>query len=210
MHINRPVSQYYISIQSTKCRNILKINSINLQSYFESHFSWKLSTETRICRLFYQCAVCRFIWEQLLSSSWDERPFGHNRHGPRIADCVPLGSGGGFHLTQCGQGRGLPPYQVASWSIQPFGHNRRGPTIGGCVHLAGRYRPRPWPHGVRWGPSSPSTKGHSPQFSVHVYCGQTVAHLSHCCMSSCFLSLYLHYTCYYCLLPCFPNFCSYS
>jgi len=24
-------------------------------------------------------------------------------------------------------------------------------------------RPRPWPHCVRWGPSSPSPKGHSPQ-----------------------------------------------
>jgi len=27
------------------------------------------------------------------------------------------------HLTQCRQGRGLPPYQVTSWCIQPFGHN---------------------------------------------------------------------------------------
>jgi len=26
----------------------------------------------------------------------------------------------------------------------------------------------------------PSQKGHSPQFSAHVYCGQTVAHLSYC------------------------------
>jgi len=34
-------------------------------------------------------------------------------------------------------------------------------------------RPRPRPHCVRWGPSSP--KGHSPQFSVHVRCGQTAA-----------------------------------
>jgi len=29
----------------------------------------------------------------------------------------------GPHLTQCGQGRGLPACQVSSWSIQPFGHN---------------------------------------------------------------------------------------
>ena len=34
----------------------------------------------------------------------------------------PLG-GAGFHLTQCGLGRGLPACQVSSWSIQPFGHN---------------------------------------------------------------------------------------
>jgi len=31
------------------------------------------------------------------------------------------------HLTQCGQGRGLPASQVLSWSIQPFGHNT--PTL---------------------------------------------------------------------------------
>jgi len=32
-------------------------------------------------------------------------------------------------------------------------------------------RPRPLPHCVRWGPSSPQT-GHNPQFSTHVCCGQ--------------------------------------
>jgi len=38
-------------------------------------------------------------------------------------------------------------------------------------------RPRPWPHCVRWGPSSPPLKGHSPpaQFSVHICCGQIAA-----------------------------------
>ena len=35
-------------------------------------------------------------------------------------------------------------------------------------------RPRPRRHCVRWGPSSPPAKGHSPQFSAHIYCGQTV------------------------------------
>jgi len=36
-------------------------------------------------------------------------------------------------------------------------------------------RPRPRPHYARWGPSSPPPKkrGNSPQFSAHVYCGQT-------------------------------------
>jgi len=49
------------------------------------------------------------------------------------------GWGAGPHLTQCGPGRGLPPYQVASWSIQPFGHNRHGPKSGGCcAPLLGR------------------------------------------------------------------------
>jgi len=40
--------------------------------------------------------------------------------------------------------------------------------------------PRPRPHSVRWGSSSHSQKGNSPQFSAHVYCGQTIAHLSYC------------------------------
>jgi len=35
-------------------------------------------------------------------------------------------------------------------------------------------RPLPWPHRVRWGPSAPSPKGHSPlpQFSAYICCGQ--------------------------------------
>jgi len=33
-------------------------------------------------------------------------------------------------------------------------------------------RPRRWPQCVRWGPSSPSPKGHSPQFSAHICCDQ--------------------------------------
>jgi len=42
-------------------------------------------------------------------------------------------------------------------------------------------RPRPKWHCVRWGPSSPHGKRHStPHFLVHVYCDQTVAHLSNC------------------------------
>jgi len=36
-------------------------------------------------------------------------------------------------------------------------------------------RPRPWPHCVRWGPTSPPLKGHSPQFSAHICCGQMAA-----------------------------------
>jgi len=41
--------------------------------------------------------------------------------GRNVGAAVPLSvaGGGGLHLTQCGLGRGLPPYQVASWSTQP-------------------------------------------------------------------------------------------
>jgi len=42
----------------------------------------------------------------------------------------------------------------------------------------GRHRPRR--HCIRWGPISPLKAAQSPQFSAHVYCGQTVAHLSYC------------------------------
>jgi len=58
------------------------------------------------------------------------------------------------------------------------------PTFGACLlwpngwvdQDATRYggRPRPRPHCARWELSSSSPKrGHSPQFSAHVYCGQT-------------------------------------
>ena len=33
-------------------------------------------------------------------------------------------------------------------------------------------RPWPWSHCVRWTPSSPLSKGHRPQFSAHICCGQ--------------------------------------
>ena len=52
--------------------------------------------------------------------------------------CAPFAGELGPHLTQCGLGRGLLPYQVASSSIQPFGGNVHGPKIGwgviGDVH----------------------------------------------------------------------------
>jgi len=42
--------------------------------------------------------------------------------------------------------------------------------------------PRPRPHCVRWGPSSPHGKGHSSRshFTAHVHCGQMVSYLSNC------------------------------
>jgi len=42
-------------------------------------------------------------------------------------------------------------------------------------------RPRPRPHCVSGGPSSPHGKGHkSPHFSADVFCGKTVANLNNC------------------------------
>jgi len=43
--------------------------------------------------------------------------------------CAPLGVAP--YLTQCGQDRGLLPYQVPSWSIKKFGHNGHGLKTGG-------------------------------------------------------------------------------
>jgi len=42
----------------------------------------------------------------------------------RKLGAVPLWSRElGPHLTQCGQGRGLPARRVSFWSVKPFGHN---------------------------------------------------------------------------------------
>jgi len=54
---------------------------------------------------------------------------------------------------------------------------------GSRCHLVRRYNsPRPRPHCIRWGPSSPHRKGHStpPPLFGSCYCGKTVAHLSNC------------------------------
>jgi len=40
-----------------------------------------------------------------------------------LKSCLQVTCPMGPHLTQCGQGRGLPTCQVSSWSVQPFGHN---------------------------------------------------------------------------------------
>ena len=77
------------------------------------------------------------------------------------------------------------------------GHNRHGRKRGGAVRRnvgvlwpngwmdqdATWYGdgPRPRRHCVRWGPCSPTRRGRAaPHLSAHVYCGQTVAHLSNC------------------------------
>jgi len=46
----------------------------------------------------------------------------------------------GPHLTQCGLGQDVLPYQVAFSSIQPFRHNRHEPKTG-AVPLLGELRP---------------------------------------------------------------------
>jgi len=130
------------------------------------------------------------------------QPFGRNRYGPKIGGgCAPLGEGelGGHsaRTSQTGQtdrqdrtdngpiAYGEPFYKRSPKNGSPY-------AIGPLSYLsvcdvralwpngwtdqdetwhAGR--PWPWPDCVRWGPSSPPQKGHSPrQFSAHICCGQ--------------------------------------
>jgi len=49
--------------------------------------------------------------------------------GRKLGGCARFGQGElGPHVTQCGQGRGLPACQVSSWSVKPFGHHNT-PTL---------------------------------------------------------------------------------
>jgi len=62
-------------------------------------------------------------------SSWDGRPFGHNRRGRNIGGCASYGAGWNPYNTMC---PGLRPTFVPSGIliIEPLGHNRHGPKIG--------------------------------------------------------------------------------
>jgi len=67
---------------------------------------------------------------------------GHNRHGPKRGDAVPVSRGElGPRLTQHVLGRGLLPYQVASSSIQPFGHIDMESKLGPVPVLGGSCDP---------------------------------------------------------------------
>jgi len=64
------------------------------------------------------------IWpQQILAENWGLCPFEGGELDP--------------HLTQCGQGRGLPACQVSSSPVQPFGHNtptsQTGQTDNGLI-----------------------------------------------------------------------------
>ena len=91
--------------------------------------------------------------------------------------------------TWCG-GRPRPRPHCARWgpsspSPKPQPPQIFGPCLlwpNGWMHQDATWyvgMPRPRPRCVRWGCSSPSPKrGHNPQFSAHVCCGQTAEPLS--------------------------------
>ena len=59
---------------------------------------------------------------------WSQQTWAENWGGL----LCPFGGELGPHLTQCGLGRGLPPYHTR-WHFDassPFGHNRHGPKVG--------------------------------------------------------------------------------
>ena len=97
--------------------------------YFESRNKQKHFQQSR--NIFFGWLA--IIIQVLSSNSWDGRPFGHNRYGPKREGLCPFWEGGlGPHLTQCGWGRGLSPRQVSVWytsslQLQPFVHNT--PTL---------------------------------------------------------------------------------
>jgi len=64
----------------------------------------------------------------------------------------------------------------SSYTFEIYRHRlcmRRNPRPMSIVAKRLYGRPRSWPHCVRWGTSSYSPKGAQPQFSAHVYDGQT-------------------------------------
>jgi len=68
----------------------------------------------------------------MLNSSWDGRPFGHNRYVPKNGEVSAPFAESCLHLTQCGLGGGLIP-----WHLDPSSclATTDGPKIGVCAHL---------------------------------------------------------------------------
>ena len=76
---------------------------------------------------------------------------------PSDGDPAPLNKGGTV----------APPPHFSVHALWPNGWIDQDATV--------QSRPRPWPHCVRWGPSSPPPKGAQPPIFVHVCCSQTAA-----------------------------------
>jgi len=70
-----------------------------------------------VCMIWHKCSAVAKMGDRLVTVDM----------GRKLGDKPLWGGELGPHLTQCGQGPGLPACQVSSWSIQPFGHNT--PTL---------------------------------------------------------------------------------
>ena len=92
-----------------------------------------------------------FISHNELSSSWDARPFGHNRHGPKIGGCAPLWGAGSPSNTVWPEPRptsipsgilvhpAISPQQIwaENWGCAPLGRGKLGPHLTQCGQSRG-------------------------------------------------------------------------
>jgi len=114
-------------------------------------------------------------------------PHPKNRHPPKKLAHVCCGQTAGWIKMPLGMEVGLGPGHIAldGHPAPPQGAQppmAQPPIFGPCLLWPNGWMdqdatwygggPRPRPYCVRWGPSS-TPKGHSPQFSAHVCCGQT-------------------------------------
>jgi len=88
---------------------------------------------------------------------------------PIFGPCL-LWPSGGRHCVRWGPSS---PSPNGSTAAPIFGPCIVAKWLDGSRCYLVRSRPRPCPHCVKWVPLQPSpSKGHSPQFSAHVRCGQ--------------------------------------
>jgi len=119
----------------------------------------------------------------------DPAPLPQKGHSPRFSTHVPCNQTAEWIKMPLGMEVGLGPgdFMLDGDPAPPrkkgTASNFRPMSIvakrldGSRCHLVRKASPRR--HSVGWGPVPPK-KGHSPQLLGHVYCGQTVAHLSYC------------------------------
>jgi len=108
------------------------------------------------------------------------------QHLPQISAHVYCGQTAGCISTALGTNVGLSPGDIVlDGNLAPPKRGTAPPIFGGCLTAGWIKMPLGTEVGLSpddivldRGPASP--KGHNPQFSAHVYCGQTVAHLSYC------------------------------
>ena len=110
-------------------------------------------------------------------------------HSPQFSAHIYCGQTAGWIKVSLGMEVGLDPSDIVLHGDPGPLSPKGGRIFGPCLPWPNRWmdqdatwyggRPRPWPHCARWGSSLPQ-KGYIPQFSAHVHCGQTVAHLSYC------------------------------
>jgi len=102
-------------------------NFIDLKSFSSAHYAVNLYCESLEipphlrCVTTLRCDLWLITASVKLNSSWDGRPFGNNRRGPKSGGCCApfLGRALDPHLIQRRLDRGLPPHQVPSWMIHP-------------------------------------------------------------------------------------------